>query len=106
MYFEHKNLYELLAFIRWWCGSLARPWPWEDVRDPDGELFTALNDFIVEKLQKKWKAWYHEALMQECGNDPEKAFDLYFEMYDAFKKEHDIFTEYDQRPDSSETILR
>ena len=42
----------------------------------------------------------HELLLLASNNDPEKAFDLFFEMFDEYKKEKWIIYEWDN-PDSA-----
>jgi len=66
----------------------------------DFEAYICLN---LEHLKKKYSPEnllreynYYELLLLASNNDPEKAFDLFFELFDEYKKEKGIIYEWDK----------
>ena len=71
----------------------------------DREIEIQVSEYIEKKLEyikeqyppKEWYKNYRatELLLLASGNDPEKAFDLFFELFDEFRKEKGIVFEWD-----------
>ena len=63
----------------------------------DKNLFDQLKEYIIIKYQQTFPDvyFYDKLLLLASGNDPEKAFNLFFELFDEFKKEKWIVYEWD-----------
>ncbi len=60
-------------------------------------IFHQFQDFIREKYKTLFPDHhlYQDILLLASNNDPEKAFDLFFELFDEYKKEKGIIYEWD-----------
>ncbi len=61
-------------------------------------IFHQFQDFIREKYKTLFPDHhlYQDILLLASNNDPEKAFDLFFELFDEYKKEKGIIYEWDK----------
>jgi hypothetical protein len=60
-------------------------------------VFYEFEDFLRDKYKALFpeNSLYQDLLLLASDNDPEKAFDLFFELFDEFKKERGIVYEWD-----------
>ena len=95
MWLVDRNLLSLQWFIQWYIMSLY---------SHDNEVLFEKYDSILSKfyqyihLKLDWKFWVNflwwQLILLEANNDQEKAFNLFFELFDEFKKEKGI--EYEE----------
>lgn len=97
MYFYWKKFSELEAFISWFMFVLNNSKLFPSF-EQEKNIYLEFHEFIVKKLSNKhWNILsYYRLILLEVGNDEEKAFDLFFELWDEFVKEKGIVFEWDE----------
>jgi hypothetical protein len=105
MFLWGKNLYLLLWFIYWITSWLELLWIRVQKLEEESMIINDFLQYTWRKLQYVEKQFppenplrqyiTHELLLLASNNDPEKAFDLFFELFDEYKKEKGIIYEWD-----------
>ena len=106
MFLWGKNLYLLLWFIYWITSWLELLWIEVQRLEEESKIIHDFLQHTWKKLQYVEKQYppdnplrqyiTHELLLLASNNDPEKAFDLFFELFDEYKKEKWIIYEWDE----------
>ena len=84
MCFKEKSIFNLYSFLNWFIS-------WMKVQDIDNlpiniKKYYDFETYIFKKTNSKGML-IHEALLNTCNNDAEKAYDKFFELFEEFKKE-------------------
>ena len=84
MCFKEKSILNLYSFLNWFIS-------WMKIQEIDNlpvniKKYYEFWKYILKKTNSK-RILFHEALLDICKNDTEKAYDKFFELFDEFKKE-------------------